>query len=61
MGRRGRVDPMSRRADPAAAGPAKVPSHGQAGPLPAMRPLASPRRTLHMVGNAHLDPVWLWP
>ncbi|GAA4424594.1 alpha-mannosidase [Georgenia halophila] len=25
------------------------------------RPLATPDRTLHMVGNAHLDPVWLWP
>ncbi len=25
------------------------------------RPRATPDRTLHMVGNAHLDPVWLWP
>ncbi|SNY55318.1 alpha-mannosidase [Paractinoplanes atraurantiacus] len=25
------------------------------------RPGAAPDRTLHMVGNAHLDPVWLWP
>jgi alpha-mannosidase len=25
------------------------------------RPVATPDRTLHMVGNAHLDPVWLWP
>jgi len=25
------------------------------------RPVAAPARTLHMVGNAHLDPVWLWP
>jgi alpha-mannosidase len=25
------------------------------------RPSATPDRTLHMVGNAHLDPVWLWP
>ncbi|REF36440.1 alpha-mannosidase [Thermasporomyces composti] len=24
------------------------------------RPQAAPRRTLHMVGNAHIDPVWLW-
>lgn len=24
------------------------------------RPEATPRRTLHMVGNAHIDPVWLW-
>ena len=27
----------------------------------APRPAASPDRTLHMIGNAHLDPVWLWP
>ncbi len=25
------------------------------------RPGATPDRTLHMVGNAHLDLVWLWP
>lgn len=25
------------------------------------RPAATPDRTLHMIGNAHLDPVWLWP
>ena len=30
-------------------------------PLPAGRPRATPDRTVHMVGNAHLDPVWLWP
>ena len=28
---------------------------------PAKRPTATPQRTLHMIGNAHLDPVWLWP
>jgi alpha-mannosidase len=28
---------------------------------PVARPLASPDRTIHMIGNAHLDPVWLWP
>ncbi|KAA9149178.1 alpha-mannosidase [Microbacterium lushaniae] len=28
---------------------------------PAERPAATPDRTLHMIGNAHLDPVWLWP
>jgi alpha-mannosidase len=28
---------------------------------PAPRPAASPDRTIHMIGNAHLDPVWLWP
>jgi alpha-mannosidase len=27
----------------------------------APRPAATPERTLHMIGNAHLDPVWLWP
>jgi alpha-mannosidase len=27
----------------------------------APRPTATPDRTLHMIGNAHLDPVWLWP
>lgn len=25
------------------------------------RPLASEKRVLHMIGNAHLDAVWLWP
>jgi alpha-mannosidase len=25
------------------------------------RPAAAPDRTLHMIGHAHLDPVWLWP
>lgn len=30
-------------------------------PHPADRPPATPDRTLHMIGNAHLDPVWLWP
>jgi alpha-mannosidase len=28
---------------------------------PSARPAATPHRTLHMIGNAHLDPVWLWP
>jgi alpha-mannosidase len=27
----------------------------------ASRPQATPDRTLHMIGNSHLDPVWLWP
>jgi alpha-mannosidase len=22
--------------------------------------MASPTPTIHLVGNAHLDPVWLW-
>ncbi len=25
------------------------------------RPAASPDRVVHMIGNAHLDVVWLWP
>jgi alpha-mannosidase len=30
--------------------------------LPATpRPRATPDRDIHMIGNAHLDPVWLWP
>uniref|UniRef100_UPI001F0CB776 alpha-mannosidase n=1 Tax=Cellulomonas endophytica TaxID=2494735 RepID=UPI001F0CB776 len=41
-------------------------ANAPAGPQPAVpdgarRPAATPDRTLHMVGNAHLDPVWLWP
>src|SRR5690625_2955401 len=28
---------------------------------PADRPTATADRTLYMIGNAHLDPVWLWP
>ncbi len=28
---------------------------------PVSRPIATPDRTIHMIGNAHLDPVWLWP
>ncbi|MGH3488755.1 MAG: alpha-mannosidase [Actinopolymorphaceae bacterium] len=24
------------------------------------RPAAAPHRILHMIGNAHIDPVWLW-
>jgi len=30
-------------------------------PRPVSRPAATPDRTLHMIGNAHIDPVWLWP
>jgi alpha-mannosidase len=41
---------------------ANAPSGPQpAGLSPGVRPAASPDRTLHMVGHAHLDPVWLWP
>ncbi|KAB8185759.1 alpha-mannosidase [Nonomuraea phyllanthi] len=39
-----------------------APSGSQPRGLPrAPRPVATPGRTLHMIGNAHLDPVWLWP
>jgi alpha-mannosidase len=41
---------------------ANAPSGAQPKDLPAApRPASTPDRTLHMVGNAHLDPVWLWP
>ena len=41
-------------------------ANAPAGPQPSgldreARPLATADRMLHMVGNAHLDPVWLWP
>ena len=41
-------------------------SNAPSGPLPdglpdGGRPLASRDRTLYLIGNAHLDPVWLWP
>lgn len=28
---------------------------------PTPRPHATPDRTIHMIGNSHIDPVWLWP
>ena len=41
---------------------ANAPSGAQPSDLaPVPRPAATPDRTLHMIGNAHLDPVWLWP
>ncbi|MGC5221399.1 alpha-mannosidase [Micromonospora sp. DT81.3] len=41
---------------------ANAPSGPQPRDLPAApRPAASPDRTIHMIGNAHLDCVWLWP
>lgn len=51
------------RSDPASAAPiANAPSGVQPVGRPAtQRPAATPDRTLHMIGNAHLDPVWLWP
>lgn len=38
-----------------------LPAPGETDAAPAARPAATPDRTLHMIGNAHLDPVWLWP
>ena len=41
---------------------ANAPSGHLVESLPAAaRPAASPDRQLYMIGNAHLDPVWLWP
>ena len=41
---------------------ANAPAGRQPRDLPAVaRPLATPDRTIHMIGHAHLDPVWLWP
>jgi alpha-mannosidase len=50
-GRGGRIAPLSNA--PAGFDESSVP--------PETRPLASPNRHVHMIGNAHLDPVWLWP
>ena len=36
----------------------RVPDSTGAGPA---RPVATADRTVHLVGHAHLDPVWLWP
>jgi alpha-mannosidase len=41
---------------------ANAPSGDQPADRPdTRRPDATPDLALHMVGNAHLDPVWLWP
>jgi alpha-mannosidase len=40
---------------------ANAPNGDQPAGPPGDRPGATPDRTLHMVGHAHLDPVWLWP
>ncbi|GAB3618171.1 hypothetical protein GCM10027416_27280 [Okibacterium endophyticum] len=53
-----RRHPSARVAAPVANAPAGVQS---AALDPESRPFATPDRTLHMIGNAHLDPVWLWP
>lgn len=48
--------------DDAGAPVANAPAGRQPRNLPAApRPVATPDRTIHMIGNAHLDPVWLWP
>jgi alpha-mannosidase len=39
------------------AGSGETPGNRVAAP----RPVATPDRTLHMIGTTHLDPVWLWP
>jgi len=40
---------------------ANAPSGAGASALSAdVRPVATPDRELHMIGNAHIDPVWLW-
>ena len=36
------------------------PGHGDATSWAAVVPVGA-RRTAHMIGNAHIDPVWLWP
>ncbi|MFE1665069.1 alpha-mannosidase [Microbacterium sp. P02] len=47
---------------PASAPVSNAPSGAQPADLArAPRPAATPDRSLHMIGNAHLDPVWLWP
>jgi alpha-mannosidase len=57
-----RDDRAERPPRPPTAPIANAPSGTQAPDLPGgERPAATPDRTLHMVGNAHLDPVWLWP
>jgi alpha-mannosidase len=51
-------DDIRTAAAPVANAPAgKQPANLPRGP----RPVATPDRTIHMIGNAHLDPVWLWP
>ena len=46
----------------AAAPLANAPSGPQGeGLSPVARPVATPDRTLYMIGNAHLDPGWLCP
>lgn len=52
-----RTPPPERRAPVA-----NAPAGRQPRDLPETpRPTAAPDRTITMIGNAHLDPVWLWP
>ncbi len=40
---------------------ANAPAGRQPTGLPPVRPAATAARVVHMVGNSHIDPVWLWP
>ena len=41
---------------------ANAPQHFEPGETPFVpRPAGSPDRVVHLIGNAHLDVVWLWP
>jgi alpha-mannosidase len=57
------TDASDARGTAAASAPvANAPAGKQPKDLPRQpRPAATPDRTIHMIGNAHLDPVWLWP
>jgi alpha-mannosidase len=62
MGRGRGTERVSAPPDRPAAPVSNAPSGAQPAALSrADRPAATPSRTLHMIGNAHLDPVWLWP
>lgn len=53
---------MTRPRSTAGAPLANAPAGTQPRDLPPVaRPAATVDRTIHMIGNAHIDPVWLWP
>lgn len=53
---------MSRPRHTTGAPVSNAPAGAQPRDLPAVpRPHATPDRTIHMIGNSHIDPVWLWP
>lgn len=53
---------MSRRRSTTGAPLANAPAGTQPRDLPPVpRPTATVDRTIHMIGNSHIDPVWLWP